>query len=424
MPAAAPPPGAAATLAPTVTAGDQKRHTSLLQAQTFSFAAANNDLTTLKGLNPAVIKSLINVIDRISGLTLLMLAVKSHDADMAHWLISQGARFDLPCSRGTYALMYAAKRGDCEMMQLLLDAGARLGQADPEQRTALHHAAMQGKEKAVALLLDRGATLEHQDAEGNTALLRAVVNQHAAVTGLLVERGANAAHVNSGGRFPLGYLKSEAVAAALLQKPINLQQQSEWHTTALIAASGSGACEMATLLLDHGAEIDFADRKGITALAVAINNKRHAMVKQLLDRGANTACTVPSKPLSHLSMLGLAARGNDIAAMQLLVDAGAEINQRAKEAPPAIVTAALFNHKEAVQWLLERKASVDAATKDGTTALMSAAAGGWVDVVELLLQHRANTTCINKEGINALNFAISSGKDECALLMLRNGAEL
>ena len=59
------------------------------------------------------------------------------------------------------------------------------------------------------------------------------------------------------------------------------------------------------------------------------------MVKLLLDRGANTACTVPLGLPFYCSMLGLAALGNDIAAMQLLVDAGAEIDQRANKAPPA-----------------------------------------------------------------------------------------
>ncbi|MFL6715319.1 MAG: ankyrin repeat domain-containing protein, partial [Burkholderiaceae bacterium] len=112
MPAtAAPPPGAAATRAPTVTAGDQKQKPTLLQAQHFFSAAANNNLATLQGVNPALITILINAPDRASGLTPLMLAVKSRSTDMAHWLISQGASLDLPCTRGTNALMYAAKRG-------------------------------------------------------------------------------------------------------------------------------------------------------------------------------------------------------------------------------------------------------------------------------------------------------------------------
>jgi ankyrin repeat protein len=425
MPAtAAPPPGAAAALPPTVSAGDQKRKSSLLQRQSFFSAVANSDLTALKKLNPELVRELINEADRASGLTPLLLAVKSHNAETASWLINQGANLNFPCARGTSALMYAAKRGDCAMLQLLLAAGSQAGQADPEQRTALHHAAMQGKKEAVALLLDQGAALEHQDVEGNTALLLAVVNRHATVVSLLLERGANAAHVNRNGAFPLCYLRSEAIAAALLQKPIDLQQQSEQRSTALIIASTDGECKIATLLLDHGADINFCDRKGATALSVAIKAKRHDMVKLLLDKGADPGCTTLIRGAFQCNMLGLAAHENDIAAMQLLVQAGADVDQCAKEMMPALFYAATRNQKEAVQWLLDSKASVDAAAGDGMTALMVSSQNGHVEVVELLLQHRASTACRSAPGFNALHQAVYHGKEVCAALLLKNGASL
>lgn len=424
--AAEPPPGAAATHPPTLSAGDQKGKTSLLQRQYFFSAFASNGLTALKNLNPVIVKELINETNRASGLTPLMLAVKSHNAETASWLISQGAKPDGLCARGTSALMYAARRGDCAMLQLLLDAGAAIGQADPEQRTALHHAVMQGKEEAVALLLDRGAALEHQDAEGNTALLIAVVSGHATVTRLLVERGANAAHVNTYGAFPLCYLRSEAIAVALLQKPVNLQQQSAQRSTALIAASANGECEIATLLLDRGAEINFCDNKGTTALLAAIRAKRHNLVKLLLDRGADHSCTISVALNSRGTMLGFAAMANDIATMQLLVHAGADINQCGKETVPTLYAAALVVNetKEPMQWLLDKKASVDAAAGNGGTALMVASQKGHVDAVELLLQHRASPARSDLNGWNALHHAVDKGRNECAALLLRNGASV
>lgn len=420
--AAAPPPGAAATHPPTLSAGEQKGKSSFLQRQYFYSNIASGDLPALEKLNREIVRDLINETDRASGLTPLMLAVKSRNAETASWVIGQGAKPDHPCARGTSALMYAAKRGDCAMLQLLLAAGAAIGQADPEQRTALHHAAMQGKEEAVALLLDRGAALEHQDAEGNTALLLAVVSGHATVTGLLVERGANAAHVNRTGVFPLCYLLSKAVTVALLQKPVNLQQQSAQRSTALIAASANGECEIATLLLDHGADINFCGNKGATALSVAIRAKRDNVVKLLLDRGADPSCTHAPSLNIRGTMLGVAASANDIASMQLLLRAGADIDQCGKETPPALCFAALHKAKEAMQWLLDNKASVDTASGDGVTALMVASSNGHVDVVELLLQHRASPARSSMNGWNALHFAVANGRDECVTLLLRNGA--
>jgi ankyrin repeat protein len=276
-------------------------------------------------------------------------------------------------------------------------------------------AAMQGKKEAVALLLDQGAALEHQDAEGNTALLFAVVNRHATVTGLLVERGANAAHVNRHGAFPLCYLRSEPIAAALLQKPIHLQQQSEQRSTALINASADGECKIVTMLLDHGADIDFCDRKGVTALAAAIRDKRHDVMKLLLDRRADPGCTMRTPGALRCSMLGFAANRNDIAAMQLLVQAGADVDQCAKETLSPLYVASRSNSKEAVQWLLEKNASIDLAAGDGMTALMVSAQKGHVKIVELLLQHF---------GLTGLLGAVQYGKEECAALLLKNGASL
>jgi ankyrin repeat protein len=422
--AAAPPKGAAATHPPTLSAGDQKRKSSLLHRQYFFSIVANSDLPALQKLNPEIVRELINATDRASGLTPLMLAIKSHNAEAASWLISRGATPDLPCARGTSPLMYAAKRGDCAMLQLLLSAGAAVGQADPEQRTPLHHAAMQGKEEAVALLLDRGAALEHQDVEGNSALLLAVVSRHPTVTSLLVKRGANVAHANKAGAFPLCYLRSEVIAVALLQKPVNLQQQSEQRSTALIAASTDGECKIATLLLDHGADINFCDNKGATALCAAIRAKRHAMVKLLLDRGADSSCTIASSFTFRWTMLGCAAHASDIATMELLVQAGADIDQCGKETAPALLVAALANSKEAVQWLLDKKASVDAAGANGFTALMVASVKGHVEIVELLLQHRASPARSNAIGWSAFHGAVSHGRDRCAALLLKNGANV
>ena len=421
---AAPPPGAAATRPPILSAGDQKRKSTLLQRQYFFSIVANSDLAALKKLNPEIVKDLINETDRASGLTPLMLAIKSRNAETASWLLSQGAEPDHPCARGTSPLMYAAKRGDSAMLQLLLAAGAVIGQADPEQRTPLHHTAMQGKEEAVALLLDRGAALEHQDVEGNTALLLAVVSRHASVTDLLVKRGANAAHVNGTGSFPLCYLRSKAIAVALLQKPIDLQQQSAQRTTALITASGNGEYEIVALLLDHGADINFRDDKDATALWAAVGAKQHNVVKLLLDRGADPGCTFATVSKLRRTMLGCAAGNNDIETMQLLVQAGANIDHCDKETIPALLFAAYFKAKEAVQWLLDKKATVDAAAGDGATALMAASKNGYVDVVEFLLQHRASAGRLDEKGWNAFHHAVANGREECAALLLRNGANV
>ena len=418
-------PSGVPVLPPAVTAYNASRRGSLLLAASVCSAMANNNLNFLKKVDPQAMQSLINAIHQPSGLTLLMLAVKSHDVDTAKWLIGQGASLKLLCARGTSALMYAAKRGDREMMELLLAEGALIQQTDAEQRTALHHAAMHGKEQAVALLLDRGATLEQQDAQGNTALLYAVSNNHAAVVALLVERGANAAHVNKGGAFPLWLIQSVAVTAALLKAPVNLQQETASCTTALIRQTGLGACDIAMLLIDHGADVNFVNRWGHTALCDAILAKQHSMVRLLLDRKADPGCMVSwSKIASGFSPLSLAVQDNNITAMELLLEAGADIDGCKGETAPPLCHAAYSASRQTVEWLLDRKAMVNATARDGKTALMTASFCAKTETVELLLQRGATINAVDILGRGALHLAVLAGHNPCIDLLLENGASL
>jgi hypothetical protein len=75
-----------------------------LRSQSFFSVVANGDLTSLKLLNPALIEELINETDRASGLTPLMLAVKSRSAETANWLISQRANSVVATRRKAFPL--------------------------------------------------------------------------------------------------------------------------------------------------------------------------------------------------------------------------------------------------------------------------------------------------------------------------------
>lgn len=418
-------PSGVPVLSPAVTADNASRHGNLLLAASVCSAVANNNLDYLKKVGPQAMQSLINAIHQPSGLTPLMLAVKSHHVETAKWLIGQGASLEQLCARGTSALMYAAKRADREMMELLLAKGAPIEQTDAEQRTALHHAAMHGKEQAVALLLDRGATLEQQDAQGNTALLYAVSNNHAAVVALLVERRANTAHVNKEGAFPLWLIQSVVVAAALLEAPVNLHQETASCTTALIRQTELGARDIAILLMDRGADVNFVNKVGDTALSVAIVAEQHAMVRLLLDRKASPGCMVFQLKLTEkCSMLSLAASYNNMNAMELLLEAGADIEGCEGEIAPPLCHAASSASSQAVEWLLVRKAMVNAAASDGKTALMSASFNGKAETVELLLRQGATINAVDTLGRSALHWAVLNGHNPCIDLLLENGASL
>jgi hypothetical protein len=98
-----------------------------------------------------------------AGTTLLMLAVRRGDADLARWALAGGADVDAARadSRQASALMIAAARGDLAMVELLLASGADPGVANGDGETALDMA----RGRAVADRL-RKASAEGKPEEG------------------------------------------------------------------------------------------------------------------------------------------------------------------------------------------------------------------------------------------------------------------
>lgn len=69
---------------------------------------------------------------------------------------------------------------------------------------------------------------------------------------------------------------------------INIQDNNGWTAMMYIAQEGLGrtGTKMVITLISKGAKLDIQNNKGNTALMEAINFKRHAMVRKLVDAGA------------------------------------------------------------------------------------------------------------------------------------------
>lgn len=79
--------------------------------------------------------------------------------------------------------------------------------------------------------------------------------------------------------------------------------------------------------------------------------------------------------------------------MRMTYSLGADVNApgcRYRSCYPPLIVAALSGESAAVQFLLERGADVNAKTNGGTTALMCAAMHGDVELVRLLISHGAD----------------------------------
>jgi uncharacterized protein len=113
----------------------------------------------------------------------------------------------------------------------------------------------------------------------------------------------------------------------------------------------------------------------------------------------------------------------DVAAVERLVGAGADVNRAAENGQTALMLAAAERNHPLMQLLLKRGAHARASNSRGGTALMYSATAGDVDAVQLLLAHGADVNARASNGWTALTLASARGFDQVAVVLLAHGAD-
>ncbi len=157
-------------------------------------------------------------------------------------------------------LRKAVIAGDEDLVRGLLTQHKGLASANDAGRTALQLAIEHGQPFLVQTLLDHGADLEAADALGRTPLHQAVERNNVPLTMLLLRCGANVEATTPDGVKPLWVAASkgsEPVAKLLLQCKADVESlNTKSATTALFEAVNQGHVALIKLLLDNGADIN------------------------------------------------------------------------------------------------------------------------------------------------------------------------
>ena len=188
----------------------------------------------------------------------------------------------------------------------------------------------------------------------------------------------------------------------LLKKGADVNTQSRhrgWPITPLQIASKAGKVSLVRLLLENGAEVNAQGGKNGTALQAALISPRFKVkgvgaVPVLFEYGADIhACVNPDADKSSdgpettrtATALQAAAYGGRYELVKLVLDKGADVNERAGRWDTALLVAAADGFKDIVQLLLDAGAVPDA--EGGTafgTAWQAATSNRHKDIVRLL----------------------------------------
>jgi ankyrin repeat protein len=238
---------------------------------------------------------------------------------------------------GMTALLFAARSGDAESARLLVAAGADVNEALPDGASALIVATHSGHRQAAMALLEKGAN-PNANAVGYTALHAAVLRSDLELAKALLARGADPnAPMTRGtpvrrnsqdfelpktlvGATPYAlaakFLEPE-IMRALAAAGADTQRPMKDGATPLMAASGMGIAapaqdekrgtdrrglaivdggavepesrvlETVTTALTLGSDLEAVNASGETALHIATAQGYETVVRALVERGAN-----------------------------------------------------------------------------------------------------------------------------------------
>jgi ankyrin repeat protein len=246
-------------------------------------------------------------------------------------------------------------------------------------------------------LVEAGADLNLTDPDGATALVLAIINLKFDVAAMLIAHGADTNIADRTGMTPL----YAAVDMNTITWTFGLPEPK--------ASASVTALDIVKQLLDHGADPN-------ARLTSTIPQRLHTTGDEAIGAGSTAFMR--------------AAKSGDVAVMRLLLAHGADPHATAKNGTTALMLAAGLGWRDgnaaiptrdrgteaeavaAMQLCLDLGLDINARTDRGDTALHASVAGrGSDELVRFLVAHGARLDATNNRGQTPLDVGVASRKD-------------
>lgn len=390
-----------------------------------------------------------------TGKTALQTAVLSADSGIVQQLLDHGADVNGtiygPFEHIPPLNLFLAQKGrPIRILEILIAAGADVNHIEAGHLSALQAAVSHLDPDMVSVLLEAGAdvnmpvgekykaictqTWEKCKASGNsmslstlcTPLSLAASYGHKEIARLLLKEGAN---ING-----LWFSQAAANQGLYMFDTMDATDTRLGTETPLQLSVRFGRLAMIKFLLDAGANTNTLSIFGSTALQDIFagnlsRSMRQKVAHLLLGRGA-TVNIPASRNLAGMTPVQEAARLGDFELVSLFVDNGADLNAAPyhRGGRTAVQAAAESGEPELVIFLINSGAAInaDAAAYDGLTCLQAAASTGNLVLVDKLLQWGAsvNAPASTGSGQTALQAAVKGGYAEVVERLLQAGADV
>ena len=242
-------------------------------------------------------------------------------------------------------------------------------------------------------------------------------------------------------RFLPGCAVALSMAAATFSaaEPQQQIQQRRWRVSSLTARRRSIAPPSGTIWARRngwfgaGANVNAANRYGVTPLSLACVNGDAPMIEMLLKAGADANSTLPEGETALMT----AANTGNVAALRALLAHGANVNAtESSKGQTALMWAVNKGHTAAAHALIEAGADINARSKGKFSPMVFAVRGGRIEIVRLLLAKgvKANDVIAGPafsagvqgattDSTSLVGLAILNAQYHIAQLLLESGAD-
>jgi ankyrin repeat protein len=251
--------------------------------------------------------------------------------------------------------------------------------------------------KVRRVLRDVGVPLSVLPSEpGDTPLHRAAEGGHTEIATALIEAGADVTAINPSG-----------------------------HSAFYLAIAGNHLDTVQYLVAQPQTNFNTPFDNSFTPLALACSRGSFEVAEYLIKQGAEKEIVTDDGNVVSLVSIALENGSSDIA--KLLLSSGANPTILEPESNSTLLhTSALHGHADVLSLLLRSKLKkmLNAAAYDGSTALHYSVLGESLECVALLLDEGADLNIQDEEGFTALQRAVGAENFEAISMLVEAGAEV